>query len=134
MVFFTTGGAEADENAIRMARVHTGRHKALCDEHGIVMTSDEVMAGFGRCGEWFAVAPSGVAPDLICFVRGVDSGYVPLGGIASSAAIADTLRTRPFTRGPTSPEGSAACGPSSTSTPRTSCPRAPRATTTCVRV
>ncbi len=200
MVFFTTGGAEANENAMRMARVHTGRHKilaayrsyhggtagamavtgeprrwatepgmpgvvrfwgpypyrsafhstsaeqeceralqhlrdtimvegpgsvaaiiletvvgtngilvppdgylagvrAICDEHGIVMISDEVMAGFGRCGEWFAVDHWGVTPDLICFAKGVNSGYVPLGGIVISAAIADTFRTRPFTGG-----------------------------------
>ena len=183
MVFFTNGGAEATENAIRMARLHTGRHKVLttyrsyhgatggaitmtgdprrwgsepgharrrqvlgpvhvplgvprrrrrrgvragarpprrrdhgrgrattiaaivletvvgtngilvppdgylqgvrelCDEHGIVMIADEVMAGFGRCGEWFAVDHWDVAPDLICFAKGVNSGYVPLGGV-----------------------------------------------------
>ncbi len=184
-VFFTNGGAEATENAIRMARGHTGRHKVLttyrsyhgstggaitmtgdprrwasepglpgivkfwgpytyrsafhsaddaeeceralahladvimvegghtiaaivlepvvgtngilvppdgylagvrelCDEHGIVMIADEVMAGFGRCGEWFAVDRWGVAPDLIAFAKGVNSGYVPLGGVIIS--------------------------------------------------
>ena len=49
----------------------------LCDEHGIVMIVDEVMAGFGRCGEWFAVDHWDVTPDLICFAKGVNSGYVP---------------------------------------------------------
>jgi taurine--2-oxoglutarate transaminase len=183
-VFFTNGGAEANENAIRMARIHTGRHKVLamyrsyhgataaaitatgdprrwaneptavgmvhfwgpypyrsafhatdeaqesqralahlrenivfegpstvaavlletvvgtngvlvppsgylagvreiCDEFGIVLIADEVMAGFGRCGEWFAVDHWNVTPDLITFAKGVNSGYLPLGGSSS---------------------------------------------------
>jgi taurine--2-oxoglutarate transaminase len=199
-VFFTNGGAEATENAIRMARGHTGRHKvlttyrsyhgstggaitmtgdprrwasepglagivkfwgpytyrsafhaaddgeecqralahladvimvegghtiaaivletvvgtngilvppdgylagvrALCDEHGIVMIADEVMAGFGRCGEWFAVDRWGVTPDLIAFAKGVNSGYVPLGGVIISERIAETFATRPYQGG-----------------------------------
>lgn len=199
-VFFTNGGADANENAVRMARLHTGRHKvlaayrsyhgatagaialtgdprrwasepgmsgvvrywgpylyrsafhatteaeeceralahlrdlvmvegastiaaivletvvgtngilvppdgylagvrALCDEFGIVMISDEVMAGFARCGEWFAVDRWGVVPDLITFAKGVNSGYVPLGGVIISAAIAATFDDRPFPGG-----------------------------------
>ena len=200
MVFFTNGGAEATENAIRMARLATGRHKvlatyrsyhgatagsitmtgdprrwpsepglpgvvhvwgpylyrsafhatteaeeceralqhladtlmvegphtvaaivletvvgtngilvppdgylegvrALCDEHGVVMICDEVMAGFGRCGEWFAVDHWGVTPDLICFAKGVNSGYLPLGGVVISRQIADVFRDRPYPGG-----------------------------------
>jgi taurine---2-oxoglutarate transaminase len=200
MVFFTNGGAEATENAIRMARLHTGRHKVLaayrsyhgatagaimltgdprrwpsepgipgvvhywgpyayrsafhavdeqeeceralahlrdlimvegagtiaaiifetvvgtngilvppdgylagvrelCDEHGIVMIADAVMAGFARCGEWFAVDRWGVTPDLITFAKGVNSGYVPLGGVIISDAIAETFDQRPFPGG-----------------------------------
>ncbi|GIF38324.1 aspartate aminotransferase family protein [Actinoplanes xinjiangensis] len=199
-VFFTNGGAEANENAIRMARLHTGRHKVLatyrsyhgstataitatgdprrwpnepvaigvvhfwgpypyrspfyaqneaeesrralqhlrdtivfegpatvaailletvvgtngilvpppgylagvreiCDEFGIVFIADEVMAGFGRCGEWFAVDRWGVAPDLITFAKGVNSGYLPLGGVVISDEIAETFRERAFPGG-----------------------------------
>jgi taurine--2-oxoglutarate transaminase len=199
-VFFTNGGAEATENAARMARLHTGRHKVLsayrsyhgatgaaiaytgdprrwgseptiggvihfhgpypyrssfhavdeaqeceralahleqtiafegpqtiaavmletvvgtngilvppdgylagvreiCDRSGIVMICDEVMAGFGRCGEWFAVQRWQVTPDLIAFAKGVNSGYVPLGGVAISARIAATFADRPFPGG-----------------------------------
>ena len=199
-VFFTNGGSEANENAVRMARLHTGRHKVLatyrsyhggtagsialtgeprrwpsepgmpgvvhfwgpylyrsafhatteaeecdralahlrdtimvegadtiaavvlesvvgtngilvppdgylagvrqvCDDHGIVMVCDEVMAGFGRCGEWFAVDHWDVVPDLICFAKGVNSGYVPLGGVLISPAIAETFAERPFPGG-----------------------------------
>ena len=200
MVFFTNGGAEAAENAVRMAKVHTGRLKVLttyrsyhgatagaisltgdprrwanepgmpgavkfwgpytyrsafhsaddaqeceralqhlsdvlmvegphtvaaialesvvgtngilvpppgylqgvrdlCDQHGIVMICDEVMAGFGRCGEWFAVQHWDVTPDLICFAKGVNSGYIPLGGVVISRRIADTFRERAFPGG-----------------------------------
>jgi len=73
--------------------------RALCDEFGIVMISDEVMAGFGRCGEWFAVDHWGVVPDLITFAKGVNSGYVPLGGVAISQQIAATFRDRVYQGG-----------------------------------
>jgi taurine--2-oxoglutarate transaminase len=73
--------------------------RRLCDEHGIVMIADEVMSGFARCGEWFAVDRWGVSPDLICFAKGVNSGYLPLGGVVISRRIADEFRDRPFPGG-----------------------------------
>jgi len=201
-VFFTNGGAEATENAIRMARIHTGRHKilaahrsyhgsthgsitltgdprrwgsepaipgvvryfgpylyrsafhatseaeecaraiehleqllmfegghnvaaiimepvvgtngilvppdgylagvrALCDRHGIMFIADEVMAGFGRCGEWFSIDRWDVVPDLIAFAKGVNSGYVPLGGVIMSPAIRETFGQRVYPGGMT---------------------------------
>ena len=199
-VFFTNAGAEANENAIRLARLHTGRHKILaayrsyhgatagsitltgdprrwpnepgipgvvrywgpylyrsafhatteaeeseralahlrdlimlegahtiaaiilepvvgtngilvppegylagvreiCDEFGILFIADEVMAGFGRCGEWFAVDRWGVTPDLITFAKGVNSGYVPLGGVIIADEIAESFATTAFPGG-----------------------------------
>ncbi len=199
-VFFTSGGAEAVENAVRMARLHTGRYKTLslyrgyhgatqlaanltgdhrrwasdygnsgavhffgpflyrsefhasteaeecgralqhleqmirfegpeafaaliietipgtsgimppppgylpgvreiCDRYGIVMICDEVMAGFGRTGAWFAVEHYGVVPDLITFAKGVNSGYVPLGGVIISQEIYETFAHRPYPGG-----------------------------------
>jgi taurine--2-oxoglutarate transaminase len=199
-VFFTNGGAEAVENAIRMARLHTGRHKvltayrsyhgatagaitatgdprrwasepgapgfakfwgpyryrsafhaaddvqecaralahladtimvegphtiaaillesvvgangilvppdgylqgvrALCNAHGILMIADEVMTGFGRCGEWFAVDRWHVVPDLITFAKGVNSGYVPLGGVVMNEAISASFASRAYPGG-----------------------------------
>jgi taurine--2-oxoglutarate transaminase len=73
--------------------------REICDEHGIVFIADEVMAGFGRCGEWFAVDHWGITPDLITFAKGVNSGYVPLGGVAISARIAETFGKRPYPGG-----------------------------------
>lgn len=63
--------------------------RALCDEFGIMMVCDEVMAGFGRTGEWFAVDNYDVAPDMITFAKGVSCGYAPIGGVIVSKAIAD---------------------------------------------
>jgi taurine---2-oxoglutarate transaminase len=71
----------------------------ICDEHGIVMIADEVMAGFGRCGEWFGVDHWGVTPDLITFAKGVNSGYVPLGGVVISGPIAQTFDQRVYPGG-----------------------------------
>jgi taurine---2-oxoglutarate transaminase len=73
--------------------------RELCDEHGIMLIADEVMAGFARCGEWFAVDRWDVTPDLITFAKGVNSGYVPLGGVLISDAIAATFDERPYPGG-----------------------------------
>ena len=73
--------------------------RQLCDEHGIMLIADEVMSGFARCGEWFAVDHWGVVPDLITFAKGVNSGYVPLGGVIISDAIAATFQTRAYPGG-----------------------------------
>jgi taurine--2-oxoglutarate transaminase len=200
MVFFTNGGAEATDNAIRMSRIHTGRQKVfaayrsyhgatggaiavtgdprrwpsetgvsgvvhywgpyayrspfhseneieesqralqhlretlmvegpqtvacliletvvgtngilvpppgylegvrdICTEFGIMMICDEVMAGFGRCGEWFAFQKWGIQPDLVTFAKGVNSGYLPIGGVVISQKIADTFKDRQYPGG-----------------------------------
>lgn len=63
--------------------------RALCDEFGILMVCDEVMAGFGRTGEWFAVNNFNVKPDMITFAKGSTCGYAPLGGVIVSKEIAE---------------------------------------------
>jgi taurine---2-oxoglutarate transaminase len=73
--------------------------RAICDEFGIVMIADEVMAGFGRTGQWFAWQNWNAQPDLIAFAKGVNSGYIPLGGVVISGAIAATFDTRVFPGG-----------------------------------
>jgi taurine--2-oxoglutarate transaminase len=64
-----------------------------------VMILDEVMAGFGRTGSWLALDLYGVTPDLITFAKGVNSGYVPLGGVIISEPIAATFDHRPYPGG-----------------------------------
>ena len=60
--------------------------RELCDRYGILMVCDEVMAGFGRTGEWFAVDHWGVVPDLITIAKGLTSSYVPLGAVGDASA------------------------------------------------
>ncbi|MET8101679.1 aspartate aminotransferase family protein [Streptomyces sp. NPDC005236] len=73
--------------------------REICDRYGIVLVLDEVMAGFGRTGKWFAADHYEVTPDLMTFAKGVNSGYVPLGGVAISGAIAETFARRPYPGG-----------------------------------
>ena len=75
--------------------------RELCDRHGIVYIADEVMAGFGRTGAWFGVDHEGVAPDLMAFAKGVNSGYVPLGGVLIGERVYESFTQRPYPAGMT---------------------------------
>ncbi len=70
--------------------------REICDRHGILLIADEVMTGFGRTGEWFAVNHWGVVPDLITLAKGLTSSYVPLGAVAMRQWIADHFREKVF--------------------------------------
>ncbi|MCQ9352709.1 aspartate aminotransferase family protein [Corynebacterium sp. 153RC1] len=85
--------------------------RALCDKYGILYIADEVMAGFGRCGELFAFQNFNVVPDMISFAKGVNSGYVPLGGVVMSHAIRETFGERTFPGGLTYSGHPLACAP-----------------------
>src|SRR5439155_24238938 len=63
--------------------------RALCDKYGILLIADEVMAGFGRTGEWFSVDHWKVEPDLISMAKGLTSAYVQLGAVGMRRQIAD---------------------------------------------
>ncbi|WP_135453633.1 aspartate aminotransferase family protein [Mycobacterium sp. DL99] len=73
--------------------------REICDRYGIVFIADEVMAGFGRSGKWFSIDHFDVVPDLLTFAKGVNSGYVPLGGVAISPAIYETFAHRSYPGG-----------------------------------
>ena len=73
--------------------------REIADRHGIVLILDEVMAGFGRTGSWFAFERHDVVPDLVTFAKGVNSGYVPAGGVLVSDPIAATFADRVFPGG-----------------------------------
>jgi taurine--2-oxoglutarate transaminase len=83
--------------------------RALCDRYGILMICDEVMAGFGRTGQWFAVNHWGVVPDLLTMAKGLTSSYVPLGAVAMRRAVAEVFRERPFPGGLTYSSHPLAC-------------------------
>ena len=73
--------------------------REICNRYGIVFIADEVMAGFGRSGKWFSINHFDVVPDLMTFAKGVNSGYVPLGGVAISPEIAETFAHRAYPGG-----------------------------------
>src|SRR5690349_9155226 len=68
----------------------------LCTRHGILLVADEVMSGFGRTGEWFAIDHWKVVPDLICIAKGLTSAYVPLGAVGMRRQIAEYFREKVF--------------------------------------
>src|SRR5215510_4079386 len=73
--------------------------REVCDRHGILLIADEVMAGFGRTGKWFAVDHWGVVPDILTTAKGINSGYVPLGAMVINEKIADWVRDKYFAGG-----------------------------------
>ena len=70
--------------------------RALCDKYGILLIADEVMAGFGRTGKWFAVDHWDVVPDLITMAKGLTASYVPLGAVGMRRQIADAFTDKVF--------------------------------------
>src|SRR5204863_4894237 len=83
--------------------------RALCDKHGIVMIADEVMSGFGRTGEWFAINHWNVVPDLMAMAKGITSSYVPLGAVGMRRKIADFFQDKMFPGGLTYSGHALAC-------------------------
>jgi taurine--2-oxoglutarate transaminase len=71
----------------------------LCTKYGILLIADEVMSGFGRTGEWFAVNHWDIQPDIMSLAKGLTSAYVPLGATMVSHDIADYFENRPFQAG-----------------------------------
>ena len=73
--------------------------REVCDRHGILLIADEVMAGFGRSGKWFACEHWDVVPDILTVAKGINSGYVPLGAMVFRKHIADWVRSTFFAGG-----------------------------------
>jgi len=68
------------------------RVQAICREHDILLILDEVITGFGRTGRWFGMEHWDIKPDIVTFAKGITSGYLPLGGMALSDAVYQTIR------------------------------------------
>ena len=73
--------------------------REVCDRHGILLILDEVMAGFGRTGRWFACENWDVVPDIITVAKGINSGYVPIGAMIIREHLKDWVRSRFFPGG-----------------------------------
>jgi taurine---2-oxoglutarate transaminase len=83
--------------------------RKLCDEYGILMISDETMAGWGRAGKWFGIEHYDVVPDIITTAKGITSGYIQLGAMIWSKKIWDYYQTNPFIGGLTYSGHALAC-------------------------
>jgi taurine---2-oxoglutarate transaminase len=75
--------------------------RKICDEYGVLLIADEVMTGWGRTGEWFAMNHWGVVPDILVTAKGITSAYVPLGLCATSGKIAEYFQDHYFAHGHT---------------------------------
>lgn len=73
--------------------------RRMCDRYGILLVVDEVMSGFGRTGKWFGVNHYNVVPDIMTLGKGITSGYMPLGGVIVSNAIAEYFQDKPLPMG-----------------------------------
>ena len=69
--------------------------RTICDKYDVLFIADEVITGFGRTGDWFALRRWGVEPDIMSFAKGITSGYLPLGGIQISDKIREVIMTAP---------------------------------------
>jgi taurine--2-oxoglutarate transaminase len=83
--------------------------RGLCDKYGILLIADEVMTGFGRTGEWFAVDHWRVGPDILTMAKGLTSAYVALGAVGLRRTIADAFKETPFPSGLTYSAHPVAC-------------------------
>jgi taurine---2-oxoglutarate transaminase len=81
----------------------------IAKKHNILIISDEVMSGFGRCGDWFAINNAGIKPDMIVMAKGINSGYIPLGGLMVSKEISNYFDTNPLPIGLTYSGHALAC-------------------------
>lgn len=77
------------------------RLRELCDEYDILFIADEVLAGFGRCGDWFSIQTEEVEPDMLTFAKGITSAYVPLAGVMARSEIGVDVRDQGFDVGQT---------------------------------
>ena len=71
------------------------RVREICDRYEVLLIADEVITGFGRTGDWFALRRWGVQPDIMSFAKGITSGYLPLGGIQISDEIREAILSAP---------------------------------------
>jgi taurine--2-oxoglutarate transaminase len=83
--------------------------RALCDEYGLLLISDEVITGFGRTGHWFAVDYYDYRPDIIAFGKGITSGYLPLAATVLSERVSDQLEKRFLPHGLTNAHHAVCC-------------------------
>jgi taurine--2-oxoglutarate transaminase len=91
---FATGGG-----AVVPGPEYWKQVRAVCDEYGVLLISDEIVSGFGRTGHWFARDHYDFVPDVICLAKGITSGYLPLSAAVFSSRTVDRFRGRVLSHG-----------------------------------
>ncbi len=102
-------GESGSSGCIKYPPDYLQKIRVICDKYGILLIADEVMSGFGRCGEWFAVDVHGVVPDMIATAKGITAGYLPLGALIVSDKIAAHYDDKPLMLGLTYSAHPVAC-------------------------
>tara|TARA_A100001015_G_scaffold309775_1_gene409849 strand:+ start:515 stop:1861 length:1347 start_codon:yes stop_codon:yes gene_type:complete len=102
-------GESGSSGCIKYPPGYWEKISAIAKKHNILVISDEVMSGFGRCGDWFAINNANVKPDMIVMAKGINSGYIPLGGLMVSKEISEFFNTRPLPIGLTYSGHALAC-------------------------
>ena len=92
-------GESGTSGCIKYPKGYLKGIQQICNENGIVFIVDEVMSGFGRCGEWFGSIYHDVQPDIMTMAKGITSGYLPLGAVAVNEKIGEFLEDFNFTFG-----------------------------------
>jgi taurine--2-oxoglutarate transaminase len=82
-------------------REYMPRLRQICDAHNVLLIADEVMSGWGRTGEWFAVDHWGVVPDILTTAKGITTAYIPLGLCATTMKVAEFFDDHYFSHGHT---------------------------------
>jgi taurine--2-oxoglutarate transaminase len=81
-------GESGSSGCIKYPPLYWKKVKDLAGKYGLLTIDDEILSGFGRTGKWFGIDHHGVAPDIMCMAKGITSGYIPLGAMIVSEAIA----------------------------------------------
>ncbi|RAP29319.1 aspartate aminotransferase family protein [Candidatus Marinamargulisbacteria bacterium SCGC AG-343-D04] len=102
-------GESGSSGCIKYPKGYWKGIKALADKYDLLTISDEVMSGFGRCGQWFGVENHDVTPDIIVAAKGLTSGYIPLGAVIVNDSIAKTFDKTPLPAGLTYSAHALAC-------------------------
>ncbi len=92
-------GESGSSGCIKYPPKYLKKVRQICDRYGILLIDDEVMSGFGRTGKMFAIEHHDVVPDILCMAKGLTSGYLPLGGIMVTEAIANHFNDHPLVLG-----------------------------------
>jgi len=102
-------GESGTSGCLKLPKGYFKKLREVCDKHGILLISDEVMSGFGRTGEWFGINNHNVIPDMMVLAKGITAGYLPFGALQVSDVIAKHFDNDPMMVGLTYSAHPTAC-------------------------